>query len=224
MFDSQKLYSMKQVAEELNISVKTVSRRILKGELPSMKIGGMYRMRGSDLNAYLERGSTKPLEDTVERAYVPLSRVGQPTAVDLKKSYSLSEAAAMLNISEDKARKLANDGTLPVESTGKSSKGAQKFAVNGIDLAYSLDVQTHLSRISSGNIGLESILFCTAAVEKGRLPLKTLRHAVSDGYSELKREAAQVTAQFNSGQPIVLSHLSGSYPITIPSLEAAVKK
>lgn len=47
--------SIKQVAEQLGVEYKTVYRLIRKGELPAAKIGGVYRLRPGDVDAYVEQ-------------------------------------------------------------------------------------------------------------------------------------------------------------------------
>jgi excisionase family DNA binding protein len=47
-----------QVSRMLGISAMTVYRRIDSGELAAVKIGGLYRISESDLEAYLDRSRT----------------------------------------------------------------------------------------------------------------------------------------------------------------------
>ena len=50
-----KLYTPQQVAQILQISVPTVKRWLLSGELPGIKIGpgGYWRVRSDDLDKYI---------------------------------------------------------------------------------------------------------------------------------------------------------------------------
>lgn len=50
-----RMLSIAEVAEYLNISAKTVYRLIEKGELPALKVGARWRFKPEDLEAYLER-------------------------------------------------------------------------------------------------------------------------------------------------------------------------
>lgn len=49
------MLTVKQVAEMLNISVRTVYRLLENDEFPSYKIGGSVRIKQSDVEAYVER-------------------------------------------------------------------------------------------------------------------------------------------------------------------------
>ena len=49
------LFNKKQVAEILNVSTKTISRFIAKGELPFIQIGRNIRIKKSDVFEFVER-------------------------------------------------------------------------------------------------------------------------------------------------------------------------
>ena len=49
------LFNKKQVAEILNVSGKTISRLIAKGELPFIQIGRNIRVQKSDVFEFVER-------------------------------------------------------------------------------------------------------------------------------------------------------------------------
>jgi len=49
MSEKDKLNRIKEVAELLGVSTRTVYRRIWANELPALKIGGLYYIRQSDL-------------------------------------------------------------------------------------------------------------------------------------------------------------------------------
>ena len=49
------LFNKKQVAEILNVSGKTISRLIAKGELPFIQIGRNIRIKKSDVFEFVER-------------------------------------------------------------------------------------------------------------------------------------------------------------------------
>ncbi len=49
------MLTIKQVAEMINVSVRTVYRLLENNELPSYKLGGSLRMKQSDVEVYIER-------------------------------------------------------------------------------------------------------------------------------------------------------------------------
>jgi excisionase family DNA binding protein len=53
------LYTRRQAAERLTISVPTLDRLIRTGELPVVRIGRSVRLAESDLHAYLTRHHTR---------------------------------------------------------------------------------------------------------------------------------------------------------------------
>lgn len=59
MYQEPKLLRIKEVAELLDVNVRTVYRRIWDGKLPASKIGGLYYVRESDLKALLESSREK---------------------------------------------------------------------------------------------------------------------------------------------------------------------
>lgn len=48
------LLTADEVAEMLRVSTMTVYRLIRRGELPAVRVGRSYRVRGPDLDAYLD--------------------------------------------------------------------------------------------------------------------------------------------------------------------------
>jgi len=67
--DSQKLLTVDQVAEILQVSRTTIYRRIKAGELPAVKLGRrQVRIRQEDLEAYIQahRIGKEPAEETGE--------------------------------------------------------------------------------------------------------------------------------------------------------------
>lgn len=50
------LWSITRVAEYLGVTERTVYNRVRSGELPAVKIGRLWRVRESDLSAWLSRG------------------------------------------------------------------------------------------------------------------------------------------------------------------------
>ncbi len=51
----KEFWSLKEVADYLDVEYKTVYRLVRKGEIPAGKVGGIYRVRKEDLDAYFER-------------------------------------------------------------------------------------------------------------------------------------------------------------------------
>jgi excisionase family DNA binding protein len=49
------LLTLRETAERLNISVTSVSRRVLTGEIPSIKIGSLRRVPVPQLERYLQQ-------------------------------------------------------------------------------------------------------------------------------------------------------------------------
>ena len=52
-----KLYTLREVADALQVSEKTIRRLVNRGDLVGFKVGdrGQVRVRSEDLEAYLER-------------------------------------------------------------------------------------------------------------------------------------------------------------------------
>ncbi|HPL82192.1 MAG TPA: helix-turn-helix domain-containing protein, partial [Anaerolineaceae bacterium] len=57
MVQESKLLRIKEVADLLGVNVRTVYRRIWDGKLPASKVGGLYYIRESDLQALLQLDS-----------------------------------------------------------------------------------------------------------------------------------------------------------------------
>ncbi len=55
------LLNAKAVAELLSLNYRTILRMTERGELPGFKIAGVWRYKGSDIEAYIEkkRGSVR---------------------------------------------------------------------------------------------------------------------------------------------------------------------
>lgn len=50
---NEKMLSIKEVAERLNIGMRAVRNLIYNNELPALKIGGIYRVQESDLDIFI---------------------------------------------------------------------------------------------------------------------------------------------------------------------------
>lgn len=61
MFDKSRYYRVDEVADILSVGKLTVYRLIQNGEISAYKVQSCTRMRGDDLNAYLERNKLDPL-------------------------------------------------------------------------------------------------------------------------------------------------------------------
>jgi excisionase family DNA binding protein len=57
-----RLWTVAEVADHMRVSNMTVYRLIKAGELPAIRVGKNYRIRGRDLVAYLDASSTRPDE------------------------------------------------------------------------------------------------------------------------------------------------------------------
>jgi excisionase family DNA binding protein len=55
---SDRLWTVAEVADHMRVSNMTVYRLIKAGELPAIRVGKNYRVRGSDLAAYLDASRT----------------------------------------------------------------------------------------------------------------------------------------------------------------------
>jgi len=71
--------SLKEAAEYLNVKYKTVYRLVRNGELPAVKVGGIYRIRRRDLEAYVELQRVPPVRASIPRCSV----CGRPIVSEL---------------------------------------------------------------------------------------------------------------------------------------------
>jgi excisionase family DNA binding protein len=55
---SDRLWTVAEVADHMRVSNMTVYRLIKAGELPAIRVGKNYRVRGSDLAEYLDASRT----------------------------------------------------------------------------------------------------------------------------------------------------------------------
>jgi excisionase family DNA binding protein len=56
---SNKLLTVNEVADILRVSNMTVYRLVKSGQIPAIRVGKNYRIKESDVNDYLERGTQK---------------------------------------------------------------------------------------------------------------------------------------------------------------------
>lgn len=57
---SDRLLTAGEVADQLRVSTMTVYRLIRRGELPAVRVGRNYRVRDTDLAAYLDSQVVDP--------------------------------------------------------------------------------------------------------------------------------------------------------------------
>ena len=56
--DEERLWTVAEVADHMRVSNMTVYRLIKGGQLPAIRVGKNYRIRGSDLADYLNASRT----------------------------------------------------------------------------------------------------------------------------------------------------------------------
>ena len=59
MVADHRLLTVREVADDVRVSTMTVYRLIKSGALPAIRVGKHFRIRTSDLEAYLESKSTR---------------------------------------------------------------------------------------------------------------------------------------------------------------------
>lgn len=68
-------YSKKEVAEQLGLSYGTISNLIKKGDLPSRRLGKLYRISISDLEPILMKLDSKAFEeDRIDQREIEAAR------------------------------------------------------------------------------------------------------------------------------------------------------
>ena len=60
---SEKYYSLEEVAELLGVTYQLIYKLVRNGELPSFRIGKVYRVTDEDLHAYLENSRVGKAEE-----------------------------------------------------------------------------------------------------------------------------------------------------------------
>lgn len=61
MVKDDQVYTPKEVAKALRVSAVTISRAIREGRLKAFRIGGQWRIYGSELREYVETETQKAL-------------------------------------------------------------------------------------------------------------------------------------------------------------------
>ena len=60
--DQDRLWTVAEVADHMRVSNMTVYRLIKSGELPAIRVGKNYRIRGKELHDYIESSFTAAVE------------------------------------------------------------------------------------------------------------------------------------------------------------------
>jgi excisionase family DNA binding protein len=60
------IYTVEQVAEKLQIAVRTVYKLIKSGQLPASKVGSQYRISEEQLERFMKSQEVKPGQDNQE--------------------------------------------------------------------------------------------------------------------------------------------------------------
>ena len=55
LMTDQKFYTLEEVADMLRVSIETVRRLVLSGEIEAKRVGRQYRISQENLNKYLEK-------------------------------------------------------------------------------------------------------------------------------------------------------------------------
>ena len=66
--NSETLLTLKEVARYLHVVPLTVHRMIDRGDLPAVKVGRVWRIRKQDLQAYLDRSTSRPRVEREEES------------------------------------------------------------------------------------------------------------------------------------------------------------
>jgi PTS system nitrogen regulatory IIA component len=60
----ERLMSIKEVAEYLQVDMSTLYLWSQRGQIPAMKVGKMWRYRRSEIDAWLDEHRTPPVKET----------------------------------------------------------------------------------------------------------------------------------------------------------------
>ena len=55
LMTDQKFYTLEEIADILRVSVETVRRLIISGDIEAKRVGRQYRISQENLNKYLEK-------------------------------------------------------------------------------------------------------------------------------------------------------------------------
>ena len=57
---TEEYFTPEEVAEKLKVSLRTIKTHLLSGQLKGVKVGRLWRIRASDLEAFLEGPQEEP--------------------------------------------------------------------------------------------------------------------------------------------------------------------
>jgi excisionase family DNA binding protein len=124
---AQELYSVEQVAELLNLHVKTVRSYVREGRLKAVRIGKQYRISGEDLAAMTGRPAESFRPEPVRRErHVEVSSIVEIDAISPEAVHRLTNllTGGAKHHGED-------DQSLRVESIYNAERGRLKVILSG---------------------------------------------------------------------------------------------
>jgi len=90
---AEELYTVEQVADRLNLHVRTVRHYVREGKLKAVRIGKSYRIAGEDLAALTGRPSSAFVPEPVRRQrYVEVSSIVEIDAISPEAASRLMNA------------------------------------------------------------------------------------------------------------------------------------
>ena len=90
--------SVKEVAEKLGVVKDTIYRLISAGELPSHQVGRAVRIRWTDVEAYLKRGSDKSRENLLRKRAI---RAGYSIRKSRVRNHHLNDQGGYMLVKND---------------------------------------------------------------------------------------------------------------------------
>ena len=89
---AKEFYSIAEVAEKLNVSIKSIRRYVASGALRSVRIGGLYRIYTDDLNSFINAGiNTENHREVVEKS----DKDSSPHWIDIKSYWNSVNESSM---------------------------------------------------------------------------------------------------------------------------------
>ncbi len=124
---SQELYTVEQVAELLNLHVRTVRSYVREGRLKAVRIGKSYRIAGEDLAELTGRPASAFVREPVPRhRYVEVSSIVEIDAI------SPDAASRLMNVLVAIAKNHGEDDQpLRVETIYNEERARLKVILNG---------------------------------------------------------------------------------------------
>jgi excisionase family DNA binding protein len=140
---SQELYSVEQVAERLNLNVRTIRGYVRDGRLKAVRIGKQYRIAREDLEAFTGQPTPAlPRDDARRERHVEVSSIVQIDAV------SPELAGRMTNGLMGAGQGRGDGAALRIESIYDAARVRLKLVVLG-------DLTTTASLLGLVNLYLE---------------------------------------------------------------------